>query len=252
MIFRTLTLSLLLLASTGLFAEVIYKTSKNNSEVELELSGRIDENMLQYLKSYLKHIKERNLQLKYNLISLNSTGGNPISAMKIGRLIRSENIGTVVRKNNTCDSACVFVLMGGIERMPFGKITVHRPATNDISRIVDKVELEKNLTENAIIIENYTKEMGQSYLLADAVNTTPNWWFRILQPVEMRRWGLEGLTHLTEVQLSYELGVAYKISSDEFGEFMLTNWQICRKSVMSGTASMMNCLRLKAKEKYSK
>lgn len=234
-----------LIFANSLSAAVVYTLSTDGKSATIELNGKIDENMLQYLKSYLKHIKERNLKLKHNLISLNSNGGNPISAMRIGRLIRSENIGTIVKKSSICDSACIFILMGGVERMPFGEISVHRPASNDISKPVNRIELERYIADNKTKIEEYTKEMGQSFLLADAINSTPNWWYRVLEPIEMRRWGLEGITQLVEIELSLEMGVVYKKTAQQFNEFMYNNWSACRQRALKELDSILSCLRVK-------
>ena len=60
-------------------------------------------------------------------VKLNSQGGNIIEALAIGREIRRRFMVTgVPHANMECDSACVFVLMAGVDRIGGGKIGLHR------------------------------------------------------------------------------------------------------------------------------
>jgi hypothetical protein len=62
-------------------------------------------------------------------VKLDSQGGDIIEALAIGREIRRRFMVTgVPNANMECDSACVFALMAGVNRIGGGKIGLHRPA----------------------------------------------------------------------------------------------------------------------------
>lgn len=58
---------------------------------------------------------------------LNSPGGDVDTAMEIGRLARSRSMTVVVRSDSTCASACVLIYAGGVTRLPYSPIQIHRP-----------------------------------------------------------------------------------------------------------------------------
>jgi hypothetical protein len=62
-------------------------------------------------------------------LRLDSEGGDVATAMSIGRLVRKAQLTTIVQENNTCASACVLILAGGVWRIAWGdgRIGLHRP-----------------------------------------------------------------------------------------------------------------------------
>lgn len=62
-----------------------------------------------------------------SFVVFNSPGGNPYSAMKLGRLLRSFQLNTLQIKQLECSSACALAFLGGVQRMALpGSIGVHR------------------------------------------------------------------------------------------------------------------------------
>lgn len=59
---------------------------------------------------------------------LDSPGGDIIEALAIGREVRRRFMLTGVVRKMECDSACVFILAAGVERVGDGKVGLHRPA----------------------------------------------------------------------------------------------------------------------------
>lgn len=57
-------------------------------------------------------------------VSIDSPGGDVLESMRIGRFLRSLSVRVVAK---TCNSACVLVWVGGIERSAAGDLGLHRP-----------------------------------------------------------------------------------------------------------------------------
>jgi hypothetical protein len=62
-------------------------------------------------------------------VSFNSTGGNFITSVRIGKFLREMNINTTILNGNRCSSACTYAFMGGAERSieDGAKFAMHRP-----------------------------------------------------------------------------------------------------------------------------
>ena len=223
-------------------AEVVFERVGESRKMTIKLVGDVDGNMLQYFRSYLDYIAERDVALHMNTVQLDSPGGDVRIAMELGRLIRGSALNTYIDPAATCASACVLILMGGVERMPFGRVSVHRSSLADINKNMAQLEIEAMIAEDSEILRAYTREMGLSPLVADAMNTTPSWAFRTLEPLEMRRWGLEGMMHSKEVALSLFAGTKLKMSASAFNTFMANNWTTCRTSALRFQKSPLECL----------
>lgn len=59
-------------------------------------------------------------------VKLDSPGGDVLEAMKIGQLVRDLKLSAVVGLGR-CDSACVFILVAGADRLSPSGIGIHRP-----------------------------------------------------------------------------------------------------------------------------
>jgi hypothetical protein len=110
------------------------------------------------------------------LVSFNSPGGDIYEAMSIGRLLSKENTGpvnTVVERNEVCASACVLAFAGGDikiitrgspypERIPGGKLVIHRPSlvNHSIVANLDQEEFRKLYDQGIHDIKVYLQEVG--------------------------------------------------------------------------------------------
>src|SRR5215475_10975728 len=63
-------------------------------------------------------------------VDIDSQGGEIFAALEIGRIMRAEGASIAVGKGASCISACVFLLMGAIERHISGdaRVGIHRPS----------------------------------------------------------------------------------------------------------------------------
>jgi hypothetical protein len=144
---------------------------------EAVFEGKIEIGDFEKLRSFVfGHITQQ--------IYLASPGGDLAEAMKIGRLVRSLNMETIVpgaypsqlnrmhsflhdlKANYMCTSACFFVYVAGIERFvdsPLGKafLGIHRPylSESDLQSATSD-EAIASMTYTKSMVENYLKEMG--------------------------------------------------------------------------------------------
>jgi hypothetical protein len=65
-------------------------------------------------------------------------------------------------------------MIGGITRMAFGELSVHRSGVDSNSPTTLE-KLQKRNDNNTKEVNDYVEEMGISPLLADAILMTPNW-----------------------------------------------------------------------------
>ena len=70
---------------------------------------------------------------RYRKLILNSEGGDIVTAMTIGRMVRQAQIVTAVHEQSVCASACTLILAGGVWRYARNetKLGLHRPFFTD-------------------------------------------------------------------------------------------------------------------------
>jgi hypothetical protein len=104
-------------------------------------------------------------------ITLNSQGGDAFAAMTIGRIARKFDAQITVY--NQCYSSCALIFIGGVSRLNFGELGLHRPYM--ASEPESREKLEKSVPEMLSAIHDYVKEMritDRFYELM--VNTEPS------------------------------------------------------------------------------
>jgi ATP-dependent protease ClpP protease subunit len=98
----------------------------------VKLRGVIDGSRLQLVRHALqrrdtvRHALHREVDFH---VDGDSQGGELFATLEIGRLMRAEGASIAVGKGASCLSACVFLLMGAIERTISGdaRVGIHRP-----------------------------------------------------------------------------------------------------------------------------
>lgn len=89
-----------------------------------------------------------------------SPGGNPSTAMRLGRLIRAMELTVIQPREMQCESACALAFMGGSKRIAeTGAIGVHKTSFSDSTAISvdDAVSFIQHQTAETI---SYMTEMG--------------------------------------------------------------------------------------------
>jgi len=125
-------------------------------------------------------------------LHLNSQGGSVEEAIAIGRLVRENEMMTVVDKYMKCFSACIFVHIAGVNRFSIGSIGIHRPYFYNIegglstSQVRAKIEFLNNK------IKDYLIEMDIPLSLLDAMRSVPPDSMKILNYDEIDLYRIDG------------------------------------------------------------
>jgi hypothetical protein len=73
-------------------------------------------------------------------LMLNSNGGSVSVAIQIGQIVRKAEIPVVVPSWGRCASACVLVYAGGVIRLNYGPIQIHRPYSSNSDRTLTQAQ----------------------------------------------------------------------------------------------------------------
>lgn len=122
-------------------------------------------------------------------VQLNSQGGEVDEAIRIGRLIREKEATVFVQEKNTCVSACVFILAGGVQRSVAGKVGIHRPYL-EIDMAKTDAEQKYNYAKIEADIKSYLKEVNIPSSLYDQMLRISPDRVRYLNATELQDTGL--------------------------------------------------------------
>lgn len=135
------------------------------------------------------------------IVLLNSAGGDGEAAMAIGRALRQHHAHVFVV--GRCDSACVFILAGGVVRAGVpGALGVHAgrlTQTNAQGHITREIDARQNLNDSFRLtdfnsqVRRYLKEMGIGQGLLDVMLAHPTQSVYRLSPQEITHFGLYGV-----------------------------------------------------------
>lgn len=116
------------------------------------------------------------------LVNLDSDGGDIDAAMEIGRLIRKRPTWTQVLgargPDSACASACVLIMSAGSNRLPGGRIGIHRPFSTQ-TKATGYAESTARYAAMATRVKAYLEEMGMPSRLYEEM---------IKVPAEQVRW----------------------------------------------------------------
>ena len=206
--------------SCAVHAKVTVEYTKSHKLLAIvKVKGEIKyDDEIEFAKE-LENVYQRGYKLKLNAVVLNTKGGNVYAAQAMGRIIRERKLNTYVPADATCASACIYLLSGGLVRMAYGTVKVHRAIhAQDIA--FDKLEKEYKTSEQRT--KDYISEMGLSFLLAEAINSTPYWATRELEDLDKRRWGVHGTDRLYEEtwfrKSARERGISMEVVYDYFNK----------------------------------
>lgn len=249
-----------ILAVTTLLFLTFALAGKNASAATIEyyggcsigLHGEIDSKTPQQLKHAIDllnrgHCKgssedERDIGTT-GMVYLQSPGGDLVSAIALGRLIRHASLST--RVDGSCASACVLVELGGVYRTGFGRFGLHRPYATSYS---DSLEAARTKVRQAnALVAAYLTEMGIPARLLDVMNATPpdeiEWLYGdkvtdIAQLDELQILGVDpGTQDLVYSKLAEQLG----ISKSELYARLQRAHVVC-DPIFGNTTKYLHCL----------
>ncbi|SRR6266702_1099797 len=152
-------------------ASITYNSSKFCA---IRVDGEIDKSTYAGLVNLYKSINKEadNCTNRTFYLALNSNGGDVEAAIKIGEFIRENRFTTIVDQKSNCVSACVFPLLGGVNRIVIGNIGLHRPFLNKYSN--SETESKTAYEKNNQLILNYLRRMNITDTLLNAMNSVPS------------------------------------------------------------------------------
>jgi len=222
-------------------AKVIVEYPKTSPKkiAEVRVVGRIGGGEDDELKQTLSKLEAGGYKLKMNSVFFNTKGGNPKAAQAMGRLIRERKLFTYIATDARCDSACIYAFAGGVVRMAYGRVSVHRTSFGDLYA---KDKIESGVKEADESTRAYVNEMGLSPLLTDAILTTPNWAYRDLDDKDKRRWDVHGMERVFEELWFRSAADRVNMLLDEFFEFYRDNLYKCNLQAMRQEQTVLDCV----------
>lgn len=124
------------------------------------------------------------------VVHLDSGGGQLVSAIAIGRLLRQMRGVAMIEAGSSCFSACVYVLAGAPYRVvqPGAVVGVHKPYDPDDDHL-PREERESKQARLDAFVRTYLKEVNVPPALYDAMLQAPQG--RALPPAELSWYGLD-------------------------------------------------------------
>lgn len=214
--------------------------STRNKVAVVKILGRIHEGEDLNLQQELLILQRWGYSLKLNAIVLDSLGGSSSTGKAMGRLIRQNRLNTFVAPRGQCASACVSVHSGGLVRMAYGQIKVHRATYDDE---ITSDQMEQALQKSNEREMQFTKEMGLSSLLSDAVMMTPSWAIRILDDQEKRRWGLHATDRIYEEMWFRSTASQTKYPINVIRQFFYRHYDKCNAQQKRFESTLWDCVR---------
>lgn len=180
---------------------LVYGQSVEQRLVVLRINGPITgTTQLTVLRQLNQQQTRPNLWPASLIVLLNSAGGDGEAAMAIGRALRQHQAHVFVV--GRCDSACVFILAGGVVRAGVpGALGVHAgrlTQTNDQGRITREIDARQNLNDSFRLtdfnsqVRRYLKEMSIGQGLLDIMLAHQTQSVYRLSPQEITNFGLYG------------------------------------------------------------
>lgn len=168
----------------------------------IRLNGPISSDMQARLKLSLAHFNNKDPFPAGLIVLLDSPGGDGENAMQIGRLLRDSHAHVFVTRR--CESACVFILMGGVVRAATaGSVGVHSGRLTMMTRegkVVEEIDASKNLgtsfqlTTFNTSVREYLREMGIAHGILDVMLAQPPDRLYYLTTTELDRYQVNAIS----------------------------------------------------------
>ena len=120
----------------------LYYNFNKGGECSLEIDGKINGSLEDAFHDILK--KSGQYDCKSYQLSLNSGGGNMAIAMRLGDIIKSKDMTTIVL--DKCKSSCMYLFISGKTRIAskYSVLGMHQPADVDTGVCITPISIPKN------------------------------------------------------------------------------------------------------------
>ena len=184
---------------------------------QLYLSESIEKEDVQTFQDAIDKINTEGLHVKYDSVIINnSIGGNVQTAIKISRIIRKNKLSTWIPKDKYCNSACLYVFVGGICRMGQGQIGIHRGfSPYSFQRIRPFKEVRKSTDSSFNDDINFFDEMNTRTSIVAIINQIPYWTMRVMSHDEKLEYGFYSTIEEYELERLEEVAMNTGKSKDD-------------------------------------
>ncbi|MBM4305654.1 MAG: hypothetical protein FJ115_16235 [Deltaproteobacteria bacterium] len=199
--YMTITLACLIIVfvTAPSSAEVYLKCSEESEMCKIEIAGLIRPEDLVTFKRIIGAYNRKTRQITTATgdkslweVTLDSPGGDTMTAMAIGDLMYQNEFKAWVDRGASCSSACVFILGSSVRRdlSLFAEIKIHRPYSD--STDTSFTQATSNFARIEKIAVSQFKRVGVSAGLWDEIMRVPPQTTRTLSPDEWLKYGLIG------------------------------------------------------------
>ena len=163
----------------------------------VQLRGVLDSSRLHLVRQALQRHQtvRRALHREVDFhVDVDSPGGEIFATLEIGRMMRAEGASIAVGKGASCISACVFLLMGAIQRHISGDacVGIHRPSLRAPqaggSRQGSEDRVVDALSEQLVL---YAQQMNVPRKIIDAMMLVPPDRVELLNASELATYGIK-------------------------------------------------------------
>lgn len=156
--------SVLLVFGMALYSGAAPALNIDISPGEMRLDGEIKPGDAERVAAALGQAFQK--KVGFGVLSLNSTGGSLIDALRIAQLFKTQPMLVYVDKGAVCASSCVFIWLTGHTRIATGKVGLHRPylarpyaeAIGLESANIEQEDLMRSVN-NYLVGENFPKRL---------------------------------------------------------------------------------------------
>jgi hypothetical protein len=169
----------------------------------VKLRGLINGSRLQLVRHALqrrdtvRHALHRDVAFH---VDVDSQGGEIFATLEIGRIMRAEGASISVGPGATCISACIFLLMGAIERTisSGARVGIHRPSLRAPQaggpRQASEDETVAAMSEQLVL---YAQQMNVPRTIIDTMMMVPPDRVKLLSASELATYGINALDATT-------------------------------------------------------
>ena len=120
---------------------------------------------------------------------VDSQGGSVFAAMEIGRLLRRERASIRIGESASCISACVFLLMGAVEREvgDGARVGIHRPSLGPPDRDPRREDVVDAMAGSLVL---YAEEMHVPRAIVDEMMAIPSDCVELLRSSDLAAYGI--------------------------------------------------------------
>ena len=160
-------------------------------------------------------------------IAISSPGGDVDAAMKLGRLLRRLEATISIKREYTCVSSCVLVLIGAVHRRILGRVGIHRPYIKTPKQAVTREAITLAYQNNLRRLHQYLSEMNVSERLADAMMAIPPEKLRYLSKSDLQDYGVLEFDPLWKETIDVQEAQKYGLARPEYARRRTQAQQNC-------------------------